>query len=109
MTAIEREDDDPAPAGVFADDATEPGVEERSSEHRYSARVDEIFLRQCVERVVDRDEHALSKLYEAMVGRVFGLALRITRNVQTAEEVAEDTFWQIWREAPRAARRWPGS
>ena len=47
------------------------------------------------------DEEALARLYEAMAGKVYGLALRITRNVQTAEEVVEDTFWQIWRQAPR--------
>ncbi len=52
-------------------------------------------------RVVNSDEAALASLYEAMIGRVYGLALRITRQVQLAEEVAEDTFWQIWRQAPR--------
>lgn len=51
--------------------------------------------------MVARDEAALGELYEAMVGRVYGLALRITRNVQTAEEVTEDAFWQAWRQAPR--------
>ncbi len=54
-----------------------------------------------IARVVARDESALASLYDAMAGRVYGLALRITRNVQTAEEVVEDAFWQIWRQAPR--------
>lgn len=54
-----------------------------------------------IARIVGRDQNALADLYETMIGRVYGLALRITRNVQTAEEVAEDTFWQIWRQAPR--------
>jgi RNA polymerase sigma-70 factor (ECF subfamily) len=35
------------------------------------------------------------------VGRVYSIALRITRNAAQAEEVTEDTFWQTWREAPR--------
>ncbi len=54
-----------------------------------------------IARIVESDEAALAALYDAMVGRVYGLALRITRQVQLAEEVAEDTFWQIWRQAPR--------
>ena len=32
---------------------------------------------------------------------VYGLALRVTRHAAQAEEVTEDAFWQIWREAPR--------
>jgi RNA polymerase sigma-70 factor (ECF subfamily) len=27
--------------------------------------------------------------------------MRIVRDTATAEEVAEDTFWQVWRQAPR--------
>lgn len=48
-----------------------------------------------------QDEQALANLYEATLARVYGIALRITRNVQAAEEVAEDVYWQVWREAPR--------
>ena len=54
-----------------------------------------------VDRIVRRDEDALAKLYELLIGRVYGLALRMTRDVGLAEEVAEDVFWQIWRQAPR--------
>lgn len=51
--------------------------------------------------IVDRDEQALAVLYEAMAGKVYGLVQRITRNPQLAEEVTEDVFWQVWRQAPR--------
>jgi RNA polymerase sigma-70 factor (ECF subfamily) len=64
-------------------------------------RVTEPNLRVWIAQVVERDESALGCLYDAMAGRIYGLALRITHNVQTAEEVVEDTFWQIWRQAPR--------
>lgn len=64
-------------------------------------RATEPKLRIWIAQVVERDENALACLYDAMAGRIYGLALRITRNVQTAEEVVEETFWQVWRQAPR--------
>ncbi|EXI66084.1 MAG: Sigma-K factor [Candidatus Accumulibacter adjunctus] len=62
---------------------------------------DDSCLLAAVARVVRQDEQALAELYDALAGRVYGLALRIVRQVQTAEEVTEDTFWQVWRQAPR--------
>jgi RNA polymerase sigma factor (sigma-70 family) len=61
----------------------------------------EIQLQAWIERVTRQDEAAFAALYEACVGRVYSIALRITRNAALAEEVTEDTFWQTWREAPR--------
>ena len=52
-------------------------------------------------RVCDQHEPSLARLYEATSGRVYGLALRIVRVAALAEEVVEDVFWQVWREAPR--------
>lgn len=54
-----------------------------------------------IQRVVRQDEAALAMLYEQLSGRVYALALRITRRVACAEEVLQDTFWQVWRQAPR--------
>ncbi|WP_445368433.1 RNA polymerase sigma factor [Methylomonas sp. BW4-1] len=62
---------------------------------------DEALLREWLGRVVDQDQAALGKLYDTLVDQVYGLALRITRRAQCAEEVVQDTFWQIWRQAPR--------
>lgn len=53
-----------------------------------------------VTAIAGHDEQALAELYEATLGRVYGIALRITRNPQAAEEVSEDVYWQVWREAP---------
>ena len=47
------------------------------------------------------DEQALGVFYDATVSRVFGLALRILRQQQAAEEVAEDVFMQVWQQAGR--------
>lgn len=61
----------------------------------------ELQLQGWIAQVMRQDQNAFNTLYEAAVGRVYGLALRITRNTALAEEVSEDTFWQVWREAPR--------
>jgi RNA polymerase sigma factor (sigma-70 family) len=54
-----------------------------------------------VARVVYQDEAALAALYRQLSSRVYRQALRLTRQVETAEEVVEDVFWQVWRQAPR--------
>jgi RNA polymerase sigma-70 factor (ECF subfamily) len=54
-----------------------------------------------VKRVATGDDAALGELYDATVGRVNGLALRILRSVPEAEEVVADVFHQVWRQAAR--------
>jgi RNA polymerase sigma-70 factor (ECF subfamily) len=54
-----------------------------------------------ISRIAQQDQKALTELYRALVGRVYSVALRVVRDPATAEEVAEDTFWQIWRQATR--------
>lgn len=65
------------------------------------ASADEPELQAWLALIVRQDEKALANLYQSTIGRVFGLAMRIVRDTATAEEVAEDTFWQVWRQAPR--------
>jgi RNA polymerase sigma-70 factor (ECF subfamily) len=64
-------------------------------------RADETSLQGWIAAVVDQDQAGLNCLYDALIAQVYGLALRITRQSQLAEEVAQDTFWQVWRQAPR--------
>lgn len=47
-------------------------------------------------RVADKDSAAFESLYQAVAPRLFGLALRITRKRDTAEEVVQDTFVKLW-------------
>ena len=47
------------------------------------------------------DEKALARFYDATVGRVYGLALRIVRHREAAEEVVEDVYMQVWQQASR--------
>jgi len=63
--------------------------------------LDDTQLAGLVLRVCDQHEPSLARLYEATSGRVYGLVLRIVRVASLAEEVVEDVFWQVWREAPR--------
>ncbi|MAS36865.1 MAG: RNA polymerase subunit sigma-70 [Anaerolineaceae bacterium] len=52
-------------------------------------------------RIHARDEQALSELYQFYGSRVYGLALRIIRNNTLAEEVTQDTFLKVWKQAYR--------
>lgn len=54
-----------------------------------------------IEAVVAQDERALAALYDATFTCVFGLVRRIVRNTATAEEVVEDAYFQVWRQAVR--------
>lgn len=54
-----------------------------------------------IDRIVDHDERALAALYDATLSRVYGLVLRIVRRAALAEEVVEDTYFQVWRQAAR--------
>jgi RNA polymerase sigma factor (sigma-70 family) len=58
-----------------------------------------------VARVSRSDQKALAELYDMTVSRVYGLARGITRNLHCAEEVTEDVYWQVWRQALRFDRR----
>ena len=51
------------------------------------------------ERILKQDQKALATLYDQTVGRVYGLALRISRNEAAAEEIAEDVYMQVWKSA----------
>jgi len=63
--------------------------------------VGDLQLNGWIEAVVERDERALASLYDATMPRVYGIVLRIVRKSALAEEVVEDTFFQVWRQAAR--------
>jgi len=58
-------------------------------------------LQNLISRIAQQDQKALTELYRALIGRVYSVSLRVVRDPPTAEEVAEDTFCQIWRQATR--------
>ncbi len=50
-------------------------------------------------RIQDGDETALAELYDAVVNRVYGLAIKIVLKPELAEEVVGDVFMQVWKKA----------
>ncbi len=52
-------------------------------------------------RIARQEEAALVALHDAVLGRVHGLVRRIVRDERCAEEVTEDVFFQVWRQADR--------
>lgn len=86
-------------AGAPTLDPSTGAPRQRSSQA--AAPPDDATLAGLIVRVVDRDQAALAALYDATSARVFGLVLRITQRRALAEEVLADTYWQVWRQAPR--------
>lgn len=54
---------------------------------------------QLVARIARGDEAAFGQFYDAYAGLAFGLIRRIVRDEPAAEEVLQEVFWQVWREA----------
>lgn len=97
-------DDPPAEATLLFDDVEPDEAEEpvlALAPKCAGVSVDDAQLEAWIAGIVDHDERALLALYEATLSRVYGLVLRLVRRSQLAEEVAEDVFFQVWRQAPR--------
>jgi RNA polymerase sigma-70 factor, ECF subfamily len=58
-----------------------------------------------VQRACAGDRRAFERLYREHAGRVYGLCLRMTRDVQLAEDCTQDTFINAWRALPRFETR----
>ncbi|WP_082567448.1 sigma-70 family RNA polymerase sigma factor [Pelomonas sp. Root1217] len=103
----EAVDEPPNPALLFDDvelhnaELDEPCAAEAAAAKPGCPSLDDAQLAAWIEGIVDHDERALLALYEATLSRVYGLVLRLVRRSQLAEEVAEEVFFQVWRQAPR--------
>ncbi|WGL51175.1 ECF RNA polymerase sigma factor SigK [Nocardioides sp. BP30] len=47
------------------------------------------------------DESAFAEVYDAVSAKVYGLAVRVVRDPAQAEEVAQESFLEVWRMASR--------
>jgi RNA polymerase sigma factor (sigma-70 family) len=52
-----------------------------------------------LDRIGQRDEAALRLLYERSAPKLFGLAMRVVRQREWAEDVLQESFLSIWRAA----------
>jgi RNA polymerase sigma-70 factor (ECF subfamily) len=64
------------------------------------ARADEATVR----AIAGGSADALGRLYDRHAAVVYGLARRIVGQPDVAEEIVQDVFAQVWRDAPRYAR-----
>ena len=98
-------DDSEAATGHLAP----PAGSGRAAPPALAQAADDATLAEWITRIAQQDERALEALYDATSARVSGVVLRIVQRAALAEEVLEDTFWQVWRQAPRfdAARGRP--
>jgi len=89
-------------AGSFT--GSEPTMErlvDRATEAEKQAREEDARLAGLLGRMAHHDQQALADFYDATMGRVYGLAVRVTRRADAAEDVAADTYLQVWRDASR--------
>ena len=52
-----------------------------------------------MERILQRDAQALETLYDRYARPVYSLVLRISQQPASAEEIVQDVFLQLWRNA----------
>jgi RNA polymerase sigma-70 factor (ECF subfamily) len=100
-------EDDALFAALPDDNGFDPGDEPAAPAQRAAAAndsppaADETQLVAWIEAIAGQDERALAALYDATLSRVYGLVLRIVRRPAWADEVVEDTYFQVWRQALR--------
>lgn len=97
----------PESAAGWGDDAEPADVETGDPVRHESATTSlpvpasDAQLAEWIDAIVDQDERALAALYDATFARTFGLVQRIVRSAALAEEVVEDAYFQVWRQAVR--------
>lgn len=58
-------------------------------------------LETSITRIAAGDQTAFAALYDQLVPTVFGVVHRVLRDPAQAEEVTQEVFVEIWRQAPR--------
>lgn len=94
------------PEAVDAAEATETGVAwpphpQVAKAAAAAPLADDATLCAWLQAIGQHDEAALTQLYDATARRVHSLVLGLVRDGALAEEVTEDVYWQVWRQALR--------
>jgi RNA polymerase sigma-70 factor (ECF subfamily) len=61
----------------------------------HTQHADETLLR----LIAQHDPNALSALYERHAQTIYNVAMHIVRDATAADEILQDTFWQVWQKA----------
>ena len=62
-------------------------------------------LETLLQQIAAGDEAAMGALYDATVDRIYGLAVKVTRRPDLAEEVVGDVYLQAWKQAGKYNRQ----
>jgi len=54
-----------------------------------------------IERIVQQDAGALEALYDRYAQPIYNLIVRIVHDKATADDLLQETFWQVWRSASK--------
>jgi len=65
---------------------------------RMSAISDEQLMA-LIDRIAQREEAALKALYDLCARKLYGLSLRVVGTAELAEDVLQESFLQVWRNA----------
>ena len=76
----------------------ERSVPEPSTIDRDARRVEEAAL---LARIVERDERAVEELYARYSGPLYSLAYQVTRADRFAQDVVQEVFIAVWKDAAR--------
>ena len=63
--------------------------------------LDEELLAGLMAQVADGDQAAFAQIYDRLAPTVFGVARRVLRDPAQAEEVSQEVFVEVWRQASR--------
>jgi RNA polymerase sigma-70 factor (ECF subfamily) len=65
------------------------------------AHVDQDLMTSYIARVADGDQAAFAGLYDLLAPSVYGVVKRVLRDPSQAEEVTQEIFVEIWKQAAR--------
>lgn len=80
---------------------SEPTGERVAQDAARSPAGQEAKARELLRRSSRGDEAAFAELYDLFAARIYGLVLRVVRDQAQSEEVTQEAFLQIWRNAAR--------
>ncbi len=96
------------PVTIQFPDLASFGAPARATMKRMSSRITSpdtaASARTAIERAAHGDESAFAEFYDEVSAVVFGTTLKVLRNQAIAEEVTQDVFLELWKQAPRYDR-----